>query len=471
MRVNVAFGLHAYEDRSLPVNAQKLINFFPEAQPKDSKSPFIVNPTPGSALWVTAGTGPIWGLKVFENVLYAVSGSELYSITTTGTVTLLGTIAGNTRVSMEHNGFELCIVNGVNGYIYDTTSGLQQITDPIFTDPAFGISPRVVYLEARFLFFHDGSRQFFCSDFNNGLTYDSSNFVSVLTSPEDIVSMIADHGEVWVFGKLGTEVWVYNRDEANFPYGRVDGAYIEKGCAATHTPAKIDNTFYWLGHDLSVYRADGYKPTRISTHAIEQHIKSYGDISNAFGHSFVEQGHFFYEITFPEFATWRYDTSTGLWHQARYGNSGRYHANSSEFFANNNMIGDYRNGNIYTLSRDYFLDNGQTIYRTASTPHINSGRLRAVMDRLDIDIKSGIGLTTGQGVDPQLMLRYSDDGGLTWSAQRWENMGRVGEYSRRVRFSQLGMFYQRMFEITLSDPVDCVIIDAYADVEAEDSYA
>lgn len=470
MRINVPFGLHAYEDRTLPVNAQKLINFFPEAQPRDSKSPFIIHPTPGSALWVNVGTGPIQGMKVFNNVLYVVSGTQLYSIQTSGASLLLGTIVGNTRCSMEHNSVQLCIVNGVKGYIYDTTSGLQEITDTTFTDPTRTIPTQVEYLERRFIYNRPGFREFFCSDAFDGTSYDALNFDQVLTAPENIISMIADHGEVWLFCKYGTEVWVYNRNEAAFPYSRLDGSYVEKGCAAQYTPAKIDNTFYWLGHDLSIYRADGYKPTRISTHAIEEKINSYGNVSNAFGSTFVEQGHFFYEITFPGFDTWRFDTSTNLWHQAREGYTGRYHANAIEFFNNQNIIGDYRNGNLYVLSRDYFFDNGNTIYRTATTPHIHSGETIAVMDRLDIDINSGLGLQTGQGSDPQLMLRYSDDGGRTWSNQRWANMGRIGEYKRRVRFSQLGQFYQRMFEITLTDPVDCVILDAFADIEQETSY-
>jgi hypothetical protein len=90
------------------------------------------------------------------------------------------------------------------------------------------------------------------------------------------------------------------------------------------------------------------------------------------------------------------------------------------------------------------------------------------MDRLEIDIESGIGLITGQGNDPQIMLRYSDDGGFNWSNQRWGNMGRIGEYKQRVRFHNLGMFYQRMFEITISDAIKPVIIDAFADVELEE---
>lgn len=465
MRIEIPFGLHAYQDRSLPVNAQKLINFFIEAQPEDSKHPVIVNNTPGSTLFVTLGTGPIWGMRVMNDVLYAVSGTTLYSVTKAGVTASLGTIAGNVRCSMDHNGEQLCIVNGYNGYIYEVGVGLTAITSADFYPSA-----RVAFLEKRFLFMIPNSNQFFCSNAYDGLTYDGLNFDLTITDPEDIVTLIADHGELWLFGKRGTEVWAYNRNEAAFPFSRIDGSYVEKGCAAVHSPAKIDNSFFWLGHDLVIYRADGYKPTRISTHAIELKIKGYTNIDQAYGSTFSEQGHYFYEITFPGYDTWRYDASTGLWHQAQEGISGQYHANCHEFFNNSNITGDYRNGNIYTLSMTVYQDNAGTIYRTASTPHIHSGRLRAAMDRLEIDIASGEGLTTGQGADPQLMMQYSDDGGRTWSAERWANMGRVGEFNRRVRFQSLGMFYQRMFQITVSDPIKTVIIDSFAYVDVEDVY-
>ena len=466
MRINIPWGLHAYQDRSLPVNAQKLINFFIEAQPQDSKNPIVVNNTPGSTLFVTVGSGPIWGMKVLNDVLYAVSGAELYSITQAGVTTLIGAINGNARCSMEHNGTQLIIVNGARGYIYEAGT-LTQILDASFTQ--FTVT-RAVFLETRFLFFGVGTRTFFCSNSFDGLNYDALFFALSVTDPEDIISIIADHGEVWLFGKKGTEIWVYNRQEADFPYSKIDGSFVEKGCAAVHTPQKIDNSFFWLGSDLVIYRADGYKPTRISTHAIEHKIKGYARVDNAYANTFSEQGHYFYEITFPGIATWRYDASTGLWHQGQEGNSGQYHASCYEFFNDANITGDYRNGNIYTLDMSVYTDNGGVIYRTASTPHIHSGRLRASMDRLEIDIASGEGLTVGQGADPQLMMQYSDDGGRTWSAERWANMGRIGEYTRRVRFQQLGMFYQRMFQITLSDPIKPVIIDSFAFVDVEDVY-
>lgn len=462
MRIKIPFGLQAYESRSLPVNAQELVNMFPEVQPQDSKSNPVVLPSPGSTLYITVGVGPIHGMIVKGGVLYAVSGEELYSVTN-GTSTLLGTITGNMRVDMAHNGDQVCIVNGTKGYIYDsTTSTLSEITDT-----AFYPTNRVVYMERRFVFPRTGTPQFFCSDAFDGTSYDGLNFDQVLNNRDDVVSMIADHGEIWIFTSVGAEVWVYNRNETAFPFSRIDGAYVEKGCYAAHSPAKMDNTFYWLGSDLKIYRSDGYKPTRISSHAIENAIQNYNDPSTATGLTYEYLGHSFYEISFDE-ATWRFDAATNRWHEGRFGNE-RYHSNATVRFNKEIIIGDRRNGNIYTLEKTGF-DDQEPIIRIASSPQIHSGRLRAVMDRLDVDLDMGIGKTTGQGSDPQMMMTYSNDGGRTWSSERWKTMGSRGEYGKRVRYPQLGMFYQRIFKLRISDPVQPTIIDAYADVEADDAY-
>lgn len=465
MRIKVPFGLHAYEDRSRPVNAQRLVNLFSSAQPPDSKNNPVLYPTPGQVLFVTVGNGPIHGMHVMGNVLYVVSGTELYSVTTAGTTTLLGTILGNARCSMEDNRFQVCIVNGSYGYIYDPLTGLSRITDP-----AFFPTNLVGYLQGRFLFPKTGSNEFFGSNYQDGTTYDAFDIQLLLNDPSDAIGLIVDHGEAWIFTEYNIEVWIYNYNEASFPFNRVDGAVIEQGCAAPHSLAKIENTFYWLSSELGVYQARGYQPHRISTTAIERQIRSYETVSDAFAIAFVEEGQYFYEITFPSAnESWRFNINTGLWHQPQTGSSGRYCANAHAEFNNKNYIGDYRNGNIYELSFEAFNDNGATIYRTATSPHIHSQRLRAAMDVLEINVEAGVGLTTGQGSDPQIMMRYSDDGGFNWSNQRWINMGEIGQYTKRVRFHNLGMFYQRMFEVTLTDAVKPIIIDAFADVEAEDA--
>ena len=69
----------------------------------------------------------------------------------------------------------------------------------------------------------------------------------------------------------------------------------------------------------------------------------------------------------------------------------------------------------------------------------------------------------GQGVDPQVMLRWSDDGGHTWSNEHWKSMGRIGETGTRVFWRRLGMTLKlrdRVYEISGTDPVRITIVGA-----------
>ena len=72
-------------------------------------------------------------------------------------------------------------------------------------------------------------------------------------------------------------------------------------------------------------------------------------------------------------------------------------------------------------------------------------------------------LETPAPADPQVMLRWSDDGGHTWSNEHWASMGKIGEYNRRVIWRRLGMttkLRDRVYEISGSDPVKIAIMGA-----------
>jgi hypothetical protein len=66
-------------------------------------------------------------------------------------------------------------------------------------------------------------------------------------------------------------------------------------------------------------------------------------------------------------------------------------------------------------------------------------------------------------IDPQAMLRWSDDGGHTWSNEHWASMGKIGEYGKRVIWRRLGMttkLRDRVYEISGTDPVKIAIMGA-----------
>mgnify|MGYP000526420300 CR=1 FL=1 len=119
-----------------------------------------------------------------------------------------------------------------------------------------------------------------------------------------------------------------------------------------------------------------------------------------------------------------------------------------------------------------FADNGDDQKWLRSWRALPTGQntlKRTAQHSLQLDCESGTGLVTGQGSDPEIMLRWSDDGGHTWSNEHWKPMGRIGEYGTRVIWRRLGMtekLRDRVYEISGTDPVKIAIMAAELDVAA-----
>jgi hypothetical protein len=278
---------------------------------------------------------------------------------------------------------------------------------------------------------------------------------------------------LWVFGTDSVEVW-YDSGAADFPLQRIQGAFNEIGCVSAYTIAKMDNGLFWLGTDARgqgiVYRANGYTGQRISTHAIEYAIAQYGNISDAIAYTYQQEGHAFYVLTFPSGnATWVYDVATQAWHERAGWNAGeftRHRSNCQCNFGGNIIVGDYENGNIYTLDLDVYADNGGVQKWLRSWRALPSGQnnlKRTAHHSLQLNVESGTGLNNGQGSNPQAMLRWSDDGGHTWSNEHWSPTGKIGAYYQRVFWRRLGMTLKlrdRVYEVSGTDPVKVAIMGA-----------
>jgi hypothetical protein len=121
------FAGQSYQSRSLPLDAQRAVNMFVERSPDDAKDQVPIFMAPGLDVYSTMGTGPINGLHVMANVLYAISGSQLFSINNDALPTLIGTTSIGGFCSMDDNGAQLVMVDGNVGWIYQP-GGLNQVT-------------------------------------------------------------------------------------------------------------------------------------------------------------------------------------------------------------------------------------------------------------------------------------------------------------------------------------------------------
>ena len=445
------------QTRAEAANGSRLVNLYAEALPPDSKTPVALYGTPGTWTFASLPTTPVKALHKMNDKLYAVTATRLYYVDQAGAHTEIGTIDQGGPVSAATNGIDLVFVDGKKGYAYNETDGLRELSGD-----GWYPATTVTYQDGYFIFNRAGTGQFFLSDLLS-TEFDPLRFATAEGAPDDSVAVLSDHRELWVFGTHSIEVW-YNSGDVDFPFERMQGAFIEKGCQAPHSADKLDNTVFWLGDDGIVYRASGYQPMRISTHAIEARI---GDNNpDAIAYTYIEEGHAFYVLTLPSKSlTVVFDVSTGLWHERSHYHWGRHHAACHVYAYGQHLIGDFQNGQICTMALNIHTDNTDEIRRVAVSPPLHANRRRATMHRLELDMESGVGLVTGQGDNPQAMLQWSDDGGKTWSNEYWAEIGKIGNYLTRVAWNRLGMFRQRQYRVEISDPIPVAILGAYAEVE------
>jgi hypothetical protein len=492
----------SYVTRSINAADNRMVNLFPEVIPEGGKEPGFLNRAPGLNFLQTIGTGPIRGLwvaKISTSVFYVVSGVQVYKLSsTTGTPTLIGTVSGTGPVSIADNGAQIFFACNGPSFIYNINTG---VFGPI-TDPDFPGAVTVGFLDGYFVFNEPNSQKIWVTALLDGYDINALDFASAEGSPDGLVAINVDHREAWLFGSDSVEVW-YDAGLADFPLTRIQGAFNELGCAAAFSVAKLDNTLFWLGTDARgqgiVYKANGYNGQRVSTHAVEWQIQQYGNISDAIAYTYQQDGHGFYVLTFPSAnATWVYDAATQAWHERAGWDNGsftRHRSNCQCNFGGNIIVGDYQNGNIYTLDLDTYADNGQIqrwLRSWRALPTGTNNLKRTAQHSLQLDAQAGFLLTPiTEGVylitedgfrlitesfenlidettisvnpPPQFMLRWSDDGGHTWSNEHWAQGGAVGAYGTRIFWRRLGMTLKlrdRVYELSGTDPIQIAIMGA-----------
>jgi hypothetical protein len=519
--------------------------------------------------------------------MFAVCGTHLYELSAAGVATVRGIVADDHNpASLAASGTQLLVASGGNIYVLTlATNAFQQIQSNAAagTGPVGSIS-QVAYADGYFIAFDASVNEFQLSNLEDATTWNDLYVSQPSVFPENMVAILVAFRELIVFGGSHAVAY-YDTGDTNNPWQPVPGGFMEQGCIAAFSPARADNSFFWLGGDERgagiVWRANGYIPTRVSNHAIEYAINQYPKITDAIGYAYQEKGHTFYVLNFPSAnnglgATWVYDCATGLWHErARWNGNGyeAWHAQWHAYCFGKHLVGDWASGTVFQQSISILTDNGNRIRRMRRAPHISSEQEWIYHREMQIDAEMGLGpipglpmpstnpgaiaiqnsvgaagaltaedngnlqwqanpnlaaqpiylndmvlantswqltinaaappglvqtkvsynanyptqlllATTGTQLnavlsiangmlqqtqpypsirDPQIMLRWSDDGGKTWSNEYWESAGQAGTYKTRAHWHRLGRSRDRIYEMVVSDPIDWRIIDAYLD--------
>jgi hypothetical protein len=427
------------------------------------------------------------GMRALSGLQYAIAvcGNKVYKIDTSLNYTEVGTLtttAGPVSISdnqMTTQGLTAYIVDGVNRYYYEVPSNTF-VQLPLTDGPWQGANVTDV-VDGYILYNQPNTQNWSSTDLDSPLSTQAW-FGTKNGSPDPIVSLIVDHRQVYLLGEVTTEVWVDVGSQITglltFPFQRVSGTASQNGCGAAFSVARFAETFMFLARDTlgtaTIGIMQGYEYKRLSTHAVENSLVGI-DVTDARAWTYQVEGHEFYVITFPNAdITWVYDLATQQWHKWLYWDTPtatyhRHRANCGIAFANKNLVGDWENGKIYSLDFDQYTDAGDPIRRLRRAPHITTDLQRQYFEEFQIQFQPGVGLTIGQGDDPQAMLRWSNDGGSTWSNEHWVGIGKQGNYTNRAIWRRLGWARDRIFEVAVTDPVKAVIVSANLKASAGDN--
>jgi len=441
-------ALQSSEGRSTKWGGARLVNCYAEKADGDKIDDFAVMPLPGLTEWADLGAGPFRGAIVLDGSLYAVSGSQLYYITSGAGKVDLGPITGTARVRMAANYTELCIAAEGNGYVYSANT----LTTPL----PFAVND-VMYADGYMLWTVEDSEQFFISALDDALTYDAADIASVEGAPDNIVGAINDHREIQFFGATSTEIF-YNSGASDFPFDRQGNAFIERGCFDRDSIVKIDNSVTFVGDDRIIYTLNGYQPRRISTHAIEVFL---ADATYARAYSHTHEGHKFYVLETDQ-GTRAFDFATGAWHERTSWESAWHKVAFVIECYGLTLYFDRVNGQIYTASNDVHTEDGNPIAMDIYLPTIEASRERMTMASFEVLCETGVG--NDSVADPQAMLTYSDDGGYSWSNEMWRSLGAVGTYRTRAVWRKLGQFRTRQMKLRITDAVRRLVISYFAEI-------
>jgi hypothetical protein len=441
--IPIPFAPRAYGRADYGLPEARCINMFVEATPSGPTDDARL-PRPGMVSAASLGGNPIRGgfqqPGVFGGSTFEVCGPTAYRDGVS-----VGSIAGADMVRWAASGDQVVAVGGGVAHLFEGTA-FATISDPDLPPVS-----DVGRLSSRFIYTVAGSDRFYWSEVDDAGNIDGLSFATAEGLADANVGLQVLNEDIYFFGANTVELW--DPVEAETPFAARQGNRYARGCAARDSIVQTDNAVVWVGDDRIVYRADQV-PQRISTHGIETRLRKCAFISMVTAFCVSIEGHAFYVLNIPGQGSFAYDESNQEWGEWASQGRATFRGQSAWTVAGTAYIGDADAGTVWAMTPGVFLDGTDPITFLASAffPK-TSGNMRC--NNVVLQGARGVGLATGQGSDPIVEMRYSDDQGKTWSRWRPASLGKMGDYTRRAVWTQLGLIREpgRLFEVRCTDPV------------------
>jgi hypothetical protein len=473
-----AFLGSSYQAQSPTALNERTINWYAERlEMPGGKSKVQLYPTPGVEAFVSSSIyAPARGSFYQNGRCFFAKGGQLVEVSSTMSETARGSIPYSdanpaTFAANGDAGDQLFLVSGSGVRLLNLNSNVMS------TPSVEGTPVMAAYLDGYFMYLDNASRLFISALFD-GSSWSAADTQSRSAAPDPWKAVAVNKSDklIWLFGEETSEPW-FDAGTSPYPFKPVQGGLLPYGIKARFSVKQVGPALMYLARTTSsigtdVVMLNGLQPRLVGTPALHVALASYDRLDDAVGDTYEHLGHRFYLLRFPSARkTWAFDTATNEWHERA-----TWISEDNEFVAQRTfyhvaafdkiLVGDTDDGAIYQLSDTSGVDvDSRPIRRIRRGPSLSYENKRIFYHDFELLLESGLGVLTGQGSDPRVMMRFSNDGGKTWSNEQTCSAGARGQYGARVRWNRLGSARDRQFEVSVSDPIPWKLVDAFIEAE------
>jgi hypothetical protein len=391
---------------------------------------------------VSNGTGPgvdRGGIN-WNGVCYRVMGSKFVSVSSTGTVTILGDVGNDgSLVTMDYSFDLLAIASSGTLFYWSPSGGLVQVTDG-----DIGTVLDVVWVDGYFMT-TDGEF-LVVTELSDPTQVNPLKYGSSEIDPDPVVALLKLRNEIYALNRNTIEVFD-NVGGDLFPFQRIEGAQIEKGVVGTHACCVYLESVAFVGSGFNeapgVYLGGNAKANKISTQEIDQILLEFteAELSTIKLEARNDKAHEHLYIHLPDRtivfdAAATQDLGQPVWFILTSSVVGlsKYRAQNFVYCYDKWLVGDPSNTNVGYMVSNISSHYGQKVrWEFGTTIVYNEGR-GAIIQNLEL-----VGLTGSAafGVEPTINTSYSTDG-QTYSQQKFINAGTTGQRAKRLVWFQQG---------------------------------
>ena len=372
-----------------------------------------------------------------------------YTVTVTGATTFTYVMASDPGASAAPTGS------------YVIAGGFVRITDVDFPG-----AQTVTFLNGYFAIQVPNSGRWYISALYDGINWNALDFATAESDPDNLVRIMAENGQIVLFGEKTTEFWG-DSGGVDFPFARIGASAIEWGLAARWSLCKFLDSLMFLRRNrlgyTEVCMLSGYTAKSVTPPELAYVFSQYSTVENASAFSYMVAGHAMYQINFSsEDESWLYDAQSQAWSRVQSGD-GRHRGEIQASYLNRPYVSDYENGKIYRLDENVYTDDGEPIAREFISRHQATGDFTH-FPQFWLELEAGVGLISGNGSDPQMMMSISRDGGHTYGGEVVRPIGKIGEYRRRAVFNRVGRARDWLYKFRIVEPIKTVFVAAWGRV-------